>query len=130
MNGPNDERRTVLVVDDEDDVRTIAAEIVRMLDFRVIEANNAEAALKILRGPNKVDLLFTDIVMPGLSGLDLAHLAKQLLPDLKVLYTSAHFTAAADNPALRYGPFIAKPWMLAQLRDVLHALMETDKPAS
>jgi CheY-like chemotaxis protein len=68
MNGPNGEQRTVLVVDDEDDVRTIAAQIVRMLDFWVIEANGAEVALKILRGPTKVDLLFTDITMPGLSG--------------------------------------------------------------
>jgi len=130
MNGPNGEQRTVLVVDDEDDVRTIAAQIVRMLDFWVIEANGAEAALKILRGPIKVDLLFTDITMPGLSGLELAHLAKQLRPDLKVLYTSAHFLGGADNPALQYGPLIAKPWMFAQLREVIDTLMETDKRAS
>jgi len=129
MNGPNGEQRTVLVVDDEDDVRTIAAQIVRMLDFWVIEANGAEAALKILRGPTKVDLLFTDITMPGLSGLELAHLAKQLRPDLKVLYTSANFFGGTDNTALQYGPLIAKPWMLAQLREVIDVLMETDKRA-
>jgi CheY-like chemotaxis protein len=130
MNASNGEQRTVLVVDDADDVRTIAAQIVGMLDFWVIEANGAEAALKILREPIKVDLLFTDIAMPGLSGLKLAHLAKQLRPDLKVLYTSADFFGGVDNPALRYGPLIAKPWTWAQLRDVIETLMETDKQSS
>lgn len=129
MSGPNGDPRTVLVVDDEDGVRTIAAEIVRTLGFWVIEANGAEAALKILRGPIKIDLLFTDLAMPGLSGFELAHLAKQLRPDLKVLYTTAHFHGGADHPALQYGPLIAKPWKLAQLREVMNTLMETDKRA-
>jgi CheY-like chemotaxis protein len=126
MNESKGKQRTVLVVDDADDVRTITAQIVGMLNFWVIEANGAEAALKILRGPIKVDLLFTDIAMPGLSGLELAHLAKQLRPDLKVLYTSANFFAGVNNPALQYGPLISKPWTLAQLRDVIETLMGTD----
>ncbi len=129
MNGPTGEQPTVLVVDDEDNVRSIAAQIVRMLDFGVIEASGAEAALEILRGAIKVDVLFTDIAMPGLSGLELAHVAKQLRPHLKVLYTSAHFFGGADNPALRYGPLIAKPWNLDQLREVMGTLIGTDKQA-
>jgi DNA-binding NtrC family response regulator len=129
MNGPTGEQPTVLIVDDDHNVRSLAAQIVRMLDFWVIEANGAEAALKILREPIKVDLLFTDVTMPGLSGLELAHLAKQLRPDLKVLYTSAHFFGGADNPALRYGPLIAKPWKLEQLREVMDTLIETYKRA-
>jgi CheY-like chemotaxis protein len=129
MNGPTGEQPTVLVVDDDENVRSLAAHIVRALDFWVIEANGAQAALEILRGATKVDVLFTDIAMPGLSGLELAHLAKQLRPDLKVLYTSAHLFGGADNPALRYGPLIAKPWKLEQLREVMDTLIETDKRA-
>jgi CheY-like chemotaxis protein len=130
MNGPIGEQRTVLLVEDEDDVRLIAAQIVQMLGFAVIEANDGLSALRIIRGPTKVDLLFTDITMPGLSGLELAYLAKQLRPDLKVLYTSAHFVGGADNPALQYGPLLLKPWMLEQLRELLDKLMETNKRTS
>jgi len=125
MNEPDAGRRTVLVVDDDDEVRAIAVQIVRTLDFRVIEANGGEAALEILRGPTQVDLLFTDIVMPNLSGLELALLAKQVRPDLKVIYTSAYAFGGAESPALRYGPLIPKPWKLRQLRDLIGAQIHT-----
>jgi DNA-binding NtrC family response regulator len=57
--------------------------------YRVLEAEHAEAGLAILADKGRVDLLFTDFVMPGpMNGIDLAHQAQRLRPDLKVLLTS------------------------------------------
>lgn len=128
MDDPNDIRRTVLLVDDEQDVRQIAAAILSELGFHVIEAIDAQAAMAVIRGPSPVDLLMTDLAMPRIGGLELAHLAREVRPGLKVLYTSAYVRAAETNAALRYGPFIEKPWRLEQLRAVLEKLIGPAKP--
>jgi CheY-like chemotaxis protein len=119
----------VLVVDDDTDVRQVAAAILAEMGFQVIEADGGETAMAILQGPAKIDLLMTDLAMPGINGMELAHLARRLRPDLKVLYTSAYVRMDDDNPALRYGPLIEKPWMLTQLRAVIEKLMGPDSPA-
>jgi CheY-like chemotaxis protein len=125
--GTQDElRRTVLVVDDDEAVRQVAAAILGELGFHVFEASNAEDALSILRGPIRIQLLLTDLAMPGVGGIELAHLARRLRPDLKVLYTSAYVRMTESNPALRYGPLIEKPWMLEQLKAVIEKLLGPD----
>jgi len=123
---PDAIRRTVLVVDDDEAVRQVAAVILGELGFQVFEASNAEDALVILRAPNPVQLLLTDLAMPGVGGVELAHLARRLRPDLKVLYTSAYVRMSESSPALRYGPLIEKPWMLEQLKAVIEKLLQPD----
>jgi CheY-like chemotaxis protein len=113
----------VLLVDDDLEVRRIAAVILGELGLRVIEADGAEDAMTVLRGPDRVDLLMTDLAMPGIGGIELAHIAKKTKPDLRVLYTSAYVRTADQSPALRYGPLIEKPWMLQQLREVIDKLL-------
>ena len=114
---------TVLVVDDDDDVRAVAVAILRELGYDVMEASGGAPALEILRGSAPVDLLLTDLAMPGMNGIELAHNAVSTRPGLKVLYTSAYVRAADNDPALRHGPVIEKPWVLRDLRDVLASLL-------
>ena len=122
-------RGTVLLVDDDVAVRQVAAVILGELGFEVIEAADAEQAMEILRGPTGTELLMTDLAMPGIGGVELAHLAKRLRPTLKVLYTSAYVRAQGGSRALVHGPLIEKPWMLEQLEAVIETLMGTDDRA-
>ena len=81
----------VLVVDDDPDVRGVAVLALRELGYTVLEAENAGHALARLAGGERIDLLFTDIVMPGgLNGLELAREGVRLRPELRVLYASGY----------------------------------------
>ena len=85
---------TILVVDDNADVRTVVAAQLHSLGFSVVEAEDAIAALKILNGSQPIDLLFTDVVMPGgMTGLELGRQAQMIRRGLKVLYTSGFVEA-------------------------------------
>ena len=82
---------TVLVVEDDAPVRHAVVELLTDLGYRVLKADNAASALAILDGGAAVDLLFTDVVMPGkIAVRELANRAKERLPDIAVLYTSGY----------------------------------------
>jgi PAS domain S-box-containing protein len=84
-------RETILVVEDDDEVRSTVIETLRELGYKVLSANNASAALAVIESGTNVDLLFTDVVMPGaLMSSDLAKKAKQLLPKISILFTSGY----------------------------------------
>lgn len=113
---------TVLLVDDEVDLRAIVAYVLAQDGYRVLEADDGEGALALLRSGAPVDLLFTDVAMPGLDGLALAEAAKRLRPELRILYTSA-YGADGVGRARRHGPVLEKPWRPAQLQAVLRELL-------
>jgi signal transduction histidine kinase len=82
---------TILVVEDDDMVRSYVEKELAELGYRVIAARNGREALEILRRPDEIQLLFTDVVMPGgMFGPELARQASRLRPDLKVLFTSGY----------------------------------------
>jgi PAS domain S-box-containing protein len=86
---------TILVVEDKAEVRDVVVKQLIALNYRVVEAGSAAAALAILRTRQRVDLLFTDVIMPGgMSGIELAHEAKKLRPGLKLLLTSGFSEAS------------------------------------
>jgi PAS domain S-box-containing protein len=88
---------SVLVVEDDPDVRGIAVHVLGELGYRVLEAENGKTALDVLTRTKDVDLLFTDLAMPGgMNGRDLAVVAKRSHPDLRVLITSAHIDQLAQ----------------------------------
>jgi PAS domain S-box-containing protein len=103
---------TILVVEDDPDVREMIVGILSDLGYQTLVATNGPEALAILNDGHSVDLLFTDIVMPaGMSGTDLAHQASRLRPDLKVLLSSGYAREANQWPSARVEfPFIAKPY--------------------
>jgi PAS domain S-box-containing protein len=79
----------ILAVDDNPDVRRAAVIQLQVLGYEVMEADGAAAALKVLESEQKIDLLFTDVVMPGgINGKELANKARAMRPQIKVLFTS------------------------------------------
>ena len=85
---------TILVAEDDEDLRSFAVGIVRDLGYRVWEASDAKNALDILEQNRDVQLLFTDVVMPGMSGRELAERAQRLCPNIKILYTTGYTRSA------------------------------------
>jgi CheY-like chemotaxis protein len=117
---------TILVVEDNQNVRRIVTRQLRSLRYRVLEAANGHAALEALRSGVAIDLVFTDILMPGgMSGRDLALQVRQVRPTLKILFTSG-FTAAgltASNLAEIRPQLLSKPYryqdLARKVREVL-----------
>jgi PAS domain S-box-containing protein len=117
---------TILVVEDDDEVRTYSVEILRELGYRVVEAHDGPSALRLLERQVRVDLLFTDVVLPGgVTGAQVAAQARELKPSLKVLFTTGY----ARNAIIHHGrldkgvKLITKPFgsteLAARVRDVL-----------
>ena len=116
----------VLVVEDDDAVRVIAAASLQSLGYQVLTAGDARAALDMLRGPNRVDILFSDVVMPGgMNGAQLAVEARRIRPAMQVLLTSGYTeTATGGCQELPEGvPLLRKPYMKAELAAKLRAVI-------
>jgi PAS domain S-box-containing protein len=119
---------TILVVEDEPRVRRVSVRRLQELGYRVIEVDNGPAALEVLRRESEIDLLFTDVVMPGgMSGIDLARKAREFRPELKVVFTSGYAEQAiieSGMPTVQ-ASWLAKPYnsrdLAAKLRELLDA---------
>jgi signal transduction histidine kinase len=122
----NGNRELVLVVEDEERVRALSADSLREIGYEVIVAEGGKVALEKLRQNPDVALLFTDIVMPEMTGRVLADEATKLRPGIKVLYTTG-FTrnAVVHNGILDPGVnFIAKPFTLEQLAAKVRSVLD------
>ena len=127
---------TILVVEDDEGVRAAVADMLQELGYRVERAENAETALAILGSDTNVDMLFTDVVMPGpMNTRDMARKAQQMVPKLKVLFTSGYTqNAIVHNGRLDEGvALISKPYrkddLARKLRSMLDEKKEPDRPA-
>jgi signal transduction histidine kinase len=103
---------TILVVEDDDVVRNYTARVLRDRGYAVIEASSGAAALAMLGSGARVDLLFTDVVMPRMNGRELAEAARLLSRDLKIVYTSGYspnalFHGGTLDPT---APLLPKPF--------------------
>jgi len=123
---PKAHGEVVLVVEDEPRVRQVTVQRLETLGYTVLEAENGPAALDLLAGPPVVDLVFTDMIMPGgMSGGDLAREVERLYPEIKIMLTSGYADhAGIDSDAALGGKvWLRKPYRLAELarkiRDVL-----------
>jgi signal transduction histidine kinase/ActR/RegA family two-component response regulator len=121
---------SVLLVDDDEIVRATVAAMLEDLGYKVLVAGSGAAALRILQGGAKVDLLFTDVVMPGpIDGRKLAEQAVAILPDLKVLFTSGYTeNAIVHNGRLDPGmELLSKPYDRERLAMKVRRVL--DQPA-
>jgi PAS domain S-box-containing protein len=113
----------VLIVEDEPELLALAASLFRSIGYDVLTANNgADAAQMLARDPH-IDILFTDVVMPRMSGIELARWASEHHPDVKIVLTSGYPMPAlgeADGQMDRY-PFVNKPYRLAELAKALRS---------
>ena len=110
--------QTVLVVEDDAEVRNAAVAVLEGLGYRCLEAADAQAALEILGDGSSIDLVFTDVVMPGpLQTRDFANRIRAIAPDLPILFTSGY----TDNAIVHHGRLdegvnlISKPYARADL---------------
>jgi CheY-like chemotaxis protein len=118
---------TILVVEDDPDVRTFSVEVLRELGYRVLEAGNGPTAVDLLQQQaDPIDLLFSDVVLPGgMNGAVLASQARAMRPQLKVLYTTGYARdAIVHDGRLDQGvELIAKPFtyddLSSRVREVL-----------
>jgi PAS domain S-box-containing protein len=118
---------TILLVEDDELVRTHVEGLLRHLGYRTVSAPNGVAALAMIERGDAFDVLFTDMVMPGgMSGRDLVEKAATLRPNLKVLYTSGYTeNAALQNGHLDPGvQFLHKPYRRQELAQKLRALLD------
>ncbi|MFP1129383.1 PAS domain-containing protein [Asticcacaulis sp. W401b] len=114
---PGEARDVILVVDDEAVVRRFSCDALTELGYRVLEADSAAAALRLLDAHPEIRLLFTDIVMPEINGRKLADAAQKARPDLKVLFTSGYTrNAVVHNGVVDAGvELIGKPFSIEEL---------------
>jgi PAS domain S-box-containing protein len=89
--------QTVLVVEDDDAVRLLICEVLTDLSYRVIEAEDADVAIRVLRDQGKIDLMVSDVGLPGMNGRQLADVARQHRPDLPVLFVTGYAENAATK---------------------------------
>lgn len=121
----DDVPRTILVVEDEPLVRLVIAEALRDQRFRVVEAASAEEALLALASGLAVDLVFTDVRMPGaLDGLAFARRLKRERPNLPVLITSGHLDRLESGETTA---FISKPYVLSDAVARISAMLDSEK---
>jgi CheY-like chemotaxis protein len=124
---PKTGSETILVVEDDEAVRRFVVLALERLGYRVLPAGDAQAALELLAAHPEVDLLFTDVVIPGgTSGRELGLAAEQLRPGLKVLYTSGY----TRNSMVHQGKldagvmFLAKPYRRDELAAKVRAVLD------
>jgi PAS domain S-box-containing protein len=121
---------TVLMVEDNARLRQVTARHLAGLGYQVREAEHAAAALVILSSEERVDLLFTDLVMPGaMDGLDLAQEATRLRPGLKILLTSGFAGLRGGNQRMEGCPFVllSKPYGHDELSRTIREVLDRDE---
>ncbi|TMJ16454.1 MAG: response regulator, partial [Alphaproteobacteria bacterium] len=112
----------VLLVEDNDHVREFATALLEDLHYKVLSAEGGEEALALLER-EEVDLLFSDVVMPGMSGIDLARAAREAHPGLPVLLASGYSEAVIEGAAAPF-EFLNKPYDPTMLATAIAAAMK------
>ena len=125
------ETETVLVVEDDNEVRAYSVETLSELGYRVLEAHNGPSALRVLQREPDIDLLFCDVVLPGgMTGAQVAAQAKAMRPSLKVLFTTGYArNAIIHDGRLDQGVhLITKPFSFADLAEKVRDLLDAHVP--
>lgn len=124
---------TILVVEDELQVLSLVVELLRAQGYVVVSTWDPDEALRLARahsGP--LHLLLTDLVMPVMTGQELAAEIRTIHPDMKVLYMSAYSIAIAEDYKVRLAPgepFLAKPFSIAGLGGTVRAALDYEPPS-
>ncbi len=121
---------TILLVEDEDAVRSIAAQYLKRIGYTIYEASNAQIALELAQDLSlRIDLVLTDFVMPGINGLVMMERMQLIRPDLKYIVASGYSTGHELLRDMSHGAFtfIQKPYDFALLREHIERAMNSDK---
>jgi CheY-like chemotaxis protein/anti-sigma regulatory factor (Ser/Thr protein kinase) len=123
---PQGDGETVLLVEDEPSVRMLIADVLNELGYASIEAPDAESALPLLASSRRLDLMITDVGLPGLSGRQLADIAREHRPELKVLFVTGYAEHAAKRadflaPGMQ---MVTKPFSLEAVAITIREMIE------
>ena len=127
MPGRGRHGETVLIIDDEETVRMLVAEVLGDAGYNVIEAPDGPSGLEILRSDRRIDLLVSDVGLPGgMNGRQVADAARVSRPDLKVLFITGYAeNAAVGNGLLAPGmQVLTKPFVMGDLAAKVHDMIE------
>lgn len=114
----------MLVVEDEPVVRALIVEVLDELGYRAIEAADAKEALPVLESPQRIDLMISDVGLPGLNGRQLADLARQYRPTLKVLFATGYAEGSgARNYLANDMEIITKPFAIDALATKIREML-------
>ena len=117
--------QTILVVEDNAEVRSVAVSLLEQLGYRTIAVEEANAALSVLASGQQVNLIFSDVVLPGrIDGLALARMAGEQYPDIPVVLTTGYSKVFDSDPEF---PVLRKPYQLLALGRVLFEALNTAK---
>ncbi len=115
---------TVLVVDDESEVRGFERRVLEGIGYGVLEATNGADAIDRMAGAARVDLLVADLQMPEVCGDEMVRRIRLARPDMPVLYVTGHIDGLMDERSLREGEaFLEKPFTVAGLREAVSLLL-------
>jgi signal transduction histidine kinase/CheY-like chemotaxis protein len=115
---------SVLLVEDDDEVASLVSEMLREIGYQVTRTSSADAALGALANHRQVDLLFSDIMMPGaMNGVDLAREAKRRRPDLPILLTSGYAEAALREAGSEGYEVLHKPYAIGDLQQAIRRML-------
>lgn len=123
----SEHKPTLLIVEDEILIRLVAADFLRTKGYRILEASNAAEALSIFAAGEPIELVFSDIDMPGkMNGGALAQWIQKYFPDVKIILTSGDSASAEESSIVaECGPFLKKPYshetLLVQIKRLLAA---------
>jgi len=130
MNPPDPEQTTILLVDDEQSVRSIVMKILQRAKYKVLEAENGDAAIRISEThPDKIDLLISDMYMPGLRGPEVAQAIAPKRPGLRVLFMSGYADQDSRAGVPLGANFLNKPFSGKELAAKVEAALK-GPPAS
>ncbi|MBP5971007.1 MULTISPECIES: response regulator [Pseudomonas] len=114
---------TILVVEDDAIVRMLIVDVLEELDYKVLEADGSEQALEILVDTaSHIDLMMTDVGLPGMDGRELALEARKMRPELPILFASG-YAESIDVPDGMH--VIGKPFSIDELRDKVKGILVT-----
>jgi CheY-like chemotaxis protein len=119
------ESTVILIVEDEPDVRSLTAEALRNSGYITVEADDGLKGLEVLNSGARIDMLLTDVGLPGLNGRQFADEARMILPDLKVLFMTGYsYNAFVDSNDNQPGmAVLTKPFSIRRLRQSVSALL-------
>jgi CheY-like chemotaxis protein len=120
------ERLKVLLVDDDDGVREVCAAMLEDIGCEVTATASGEEALQEL-GAQKFTIMLTDIAMPAMSGVELAQRARELVPEMPILFASGYADLQAFGPQLSEETVVRKPYRLAELAARIEAMIDQSR---
>ncbi|WP_239700527.1 response regulator [Massilia sp. 9096] len=112
--------RKVLVVDDEEDLAEMAAALLEARGLEVLVAYSAHEALRLLQENGDIDALFSDVVMPGMTGLQLAEAVTEMYPKVKVVLASGYTLPSLFDGRARPYLYTSKPYKIDAVLKLLH----------